>query len=125
MSKIFNKYVELKKQNPEKMYLFKSGKFYIFLADDCEKINQYVVLKKTNFSKECQKCGFPENVLDDYLRVFQNHHLEIEIIQDFTLKDTNNLYNYIESLDINKISPIEAFEHLVRIKEIAENEKRS
>ncbi len=125
MSKIFNKYVELKKQNSEKMYLFKSGKFYIFLADDCERINQYVVLKKTNFSKECQKCGFPENVLDDYLRVFQNHHLEIEIIQDFTLKDTNSLYRYIESLDINKISPIEAFEHLVRIKEIAENEKRS
>ena len=43
MSKIYNKYLELKEENNEKMYLFKSGRFYIFLADDCDKINEYMV----------------------------------------------------------------------------------
>ena len=46
MSKIICKYLELKKQNPKKLYLFKSGKFYIFVGEDCDFINEYVVLKK-------------------------------------------------------------------------------
>ena len=70
MSKIYNKYLELKNNNPKKLYLFHSGKFYIFLADDADIINQYVVLKKTKFTKEIYKCGFPDSVIDDYKRVF-------------------------------------------------------
>lgn len=37
VSKIYAKYLELKEKNPNKLYLFKSGKFYIFIADDCDK----------------------------------------------------------------------------------------
>ena len=125
MSKIYSKYLELKHENPNKMYLFKSGKFYIFLADDCEKINEYVVLKKVNFSREIKKCGFPDSVLDNYLKVFKNHHLEIEIITDFTLNHPINLYEYITNLDIDNMTPIEAFNYLVQIKEKAKNEKDS
>ena len=58
MSKIYNEYLKLKAQNADKLYLFKSGKFYIFVGEDCDTINNYVVLKKTNFSQESQKCGF-------------------------------------------------------------------
>ena len=107
MSKIYQKYLELKKENNEKMYLFKSGKFYIFLGDDCKKINEYVVLKRVPFCKETEKCGFPENVLKDYLRVFQNHKLDIEIVQDFTLSKQNVLYNYIESIDLDISNKLE------------------
>ena len=125
VSKIYEKYLQLKEENEEKLYLFKSGKFYIFLGDDCKKINEYVVLKRTPFCKETEKCGFPENVLDEYLHVFQNHKLNIEIIQDFTLKKKNILYDYIENLDLEQMRPIDAFHQLIKIKELDENEKRS
>lgn len=125
MSKIYSKYLELKAISPNKMYLFKSGKFYIFVGEDCDKINDYVVLKKVKFSNETEKCGFPENVLNDYMRVFKNHQLDIEIIDDYTLSKTDSLEKYIESIDINKITPIEALEHLARIKEMVNSGKRN
>ena len=46
---MYNKYVDLKKQNSDKLYLFKSGAFYIFLEDDAITINKYVNFKLTNF----------------------------------------------------------------------------
>ena len=99
--------------------------FYIFIADDCERINDYVVLKKVKFTNRVKKCGFPANVLEDYLRVFKNHNLNVEIIEDFTLvNEKRNVYDYILSIDVNNITPLEALEKLEEIKEIVENEKR-
>ena len=124
LSKIYKKYLELKIKNSEKLYLFKSGKFYIFIGEDCDRINEYVVLKKVKFSNDIMKCGFPDNILDEYLRVFQNHHLDIEVIDDFTLENSNSLYDYIECIDINRTTPLEALEKLKEIKEMVKNEKR-
>lgn len=87
MSKIYNKYLELKHNNYEKLYLFHSGKFYIFIAEDADIINQYVVLKKTKFTKETYKCGFPDSCLEDYQRVFNNHGLNIEIIESNSIEE--------------------------------------
>ena len=112
MSKIYAKYLELKEKDKEKLYLFKSGKFYIFIADDCDAINDYVVLKKVKFTNEVYKCGFPENVLEDYLRVFKNHNL-----------NNNSIYDIIKNTDINKITPLEALKILENLKEIIQNEK--
>ncbi len=127
MSKIYNEYLKLKATNSEKLYLFQVGKFYIFVGDDCDTINNYVVLKKTKFSNETQKCGFPVNVLDDYLRVFKNHNLHIEVVNHLSCKDENafknKLINYIDKIDINKITPLEAITCLAKIKEIVNNEK--
>ena len=77
--KIYDKYLELKNLNKNKLYLFKSGNFYIFLADDADKINEYMVLKKTPYNKEIMKCGFPVNSVDSYMKVFNNHKLDIEV----------------------------------------------
>lgn len=128
MSKIYNKYLELKKENPNKLYLFHSGKFYIFIADDVETINQYVVLKKTRFTKEVSKCGFPDNCYDDYMRVFQNHHLDIEVIESNYIMDSSNPNNsnpiiekylkierYIKDIDIYSITPLQSMEILHNI----------
>ena len=118
MSKIYNKYLELKKENSEKMYLFKCGKFYIFLADDCDKINEFIVLKKTKFSNECMKCGFPMNVLDEYLRVFHNQNLPIEIVENISNETSQNkIIKLIESIDIDNMTPIEALLFLRKIKD--------
>lgn len=127
MSKIYNKYLELKKENPNKLYLFHSGKFYIFIADDVETINQYVVLKKTRFTKEVSKCGFPDNCYDDYMRVFQNHHLDIEVVEANSIENScssnSNLIvekyfrieKYIKDVDINAITPLQSMEILHNI----------
>lgn len=116
MSKIYNQYLELKSNDKNSLYLFKNGNFYIFLADDCDFINEYVVLKKTKFSKECYKCGFPINSLDDYLKVFNNHKLNIKIVNENDNK--GDLVKYIENININNITPLEALNYLQKIKEL-------
>lgn len=122
MSKIYAKYLELKSDNKDKLYLFKSGKFYIFIGDDADRINEYVVLKKTKFSNEAMKCGFPESVLDEYLRVFANHKLDVEVVEDIKLKD-QNIEEIIVNLDINRMTPIDALCKLKELKEIVLSEK--
>lgn len=126
MSKIIDKYKELKSLDSEKLYLFKSGKFYIFVGEDCDLINEYIVLKKVKFSGEYYKCGFPDVSFDDYMRVFSNHHLNIEVVNDFTLNHENNgesVEDIISKLDLNKITPIEALNLLFKFKEILNVQK--
>ena len=116
MSKIYNEYLRLKKDDSNKLYLFKSGKFYIFLGEDCDLINEYLVLKKTPFSKETYKCGFPVNSLEQYLKVFNNHKLNIEIIENIT-NNSNDIINELNKIDVDKITPIEALIILKKLKD--------
>lgn len=105
MSKIYEEYLRLKEKDNNKLYLFRSGKFYIFVGDDCDLINEYVVLKKTPFSKETYKCGFPNNSLEQYLRVFNNHKLNVDIIEDVEEID---IITELKNIDINNITPMDA-----------------
>ena len=122
MSKIYEKYLELKSIDKNKLYLFKSGKFYIFIADDCDKINDYIVLKKVKFTNNVLKCGFPENSLSDYMRVFKNQNLNIEIIENIELKK-ESINDFILNIDINKLSPLEALNILNELKEKVKDEE--
>lgn len=124
MSKIYSKYLELKNEDKNKLYLFKSGKFYIFLGDDCDFINNYVVLKKVKFCNETYKCGFPENVLDQYLRVFKNHNLDIVIVTDLELNKNTDIYNFASKIDIDNTTPLEALEKLNILREMIINGKK-
>lgn len=119
MSKIVDKYIDLKKENPNKIYMFKSGKFYIFIGDDCDYINNYAVLKKVPFSKDYYKCGFPENALENYLRVFNNCNINYEIIDD--IDDNKDVIYFLNKIDINNITPIEALNKLKELKDLIEN----
>ena len=69
MSKLFTMYQNLKSENSSDLYLFKSGMFYIFLDDDARKINELLGLKLTNLNSSVQKCGFPQNSLNKYLKL--------------------------------------------------------
>ncbi len=128
MSKIYNKYLELKSENAQKLYLFHSGKFYIFIADDADYINQYVVLKKTKFTNEVLKCGFPDDRYDDYMRVFQNHKLDISVIETSTIEESNlpsniekrlqkiiKIESILQDITIDTITPLESLEILNQI----------
>lgn len=126
MSKLLDKYLILKKEDPTKLYLFRCGKFYIFLDEDCDFINDYVVLKKTPFTNEVFKCGFPDQSLLDYMRVFKNLNLNVEIIENEENKKASTLLNKrkkneeiikkINDLDINELTPISALNFISSIK---------
>ena len=116
MSKIFDEFKRLKSINNEKMYLFRCGKFYIFIDSDCDLINEYVVLKKVPFGST-YKCGFPENVLQQYLKVFNNHNLDIDVIENIEDKNNFDIKKFLDEIDINDITPIEALIKLEILKE--------
>lgn len=116
MSQIYEKYRALKKKDKKILYLFRSGNFYIFLGEDADKINEYVVLKKTKFCKEAMKCGFPVTSLEAYLRVFHNHGLKVEVIE----KDESSyeeILSILKNLDLDHTTPIRALNILKKLKE--------
>jgi DNA mismatch repair ATPase MutS len=120
MSKLFNKYQKLKKTNSSKIYLFKSGIFYIFLDDDAKKISNSLGLKLTPLNDCVQKCGFPASKLSKYTEQLNNLNFDYQII-DENLNDVNiqedyikqndiiSIVNSIKKLDMNKITPMQAF----------------
>lgn len=112
MSKIYERYLELKKQDDQKMYLFHCGNFYIFLQEDALKINEYVVLKITTFAKNVSKCGFPVNSFDKYMHVFKNHKLEIEVIEKPKEETAEKIIKEITNLDLENMTPMEALNKL-------------
>lgn len=116
MSKMYDEYLRLKEIDSRKLYLFKCGNFYIFIGEDCDYINDYVVLKKVKFTNEVYKCGFPVNSFEDYMRVFNNHNLNIEVIEEIK-NDEKNIMDIIDKIDINNITPIQA---LIKLKELKE-----
>jgi DNA mismatch repair ATPase MutS len=121
MSKIQELYIELKEKDPNKLYLFRCGKFYIFIGEDADKINEYVVLNKTPFTKELMKCGFPNSSLDNYMRVFKNHNLDICIIENLDNendKNANAIIKELSKIDIDNISPIDALIKLKQMKDL-------
>lgn len=127
MSKIYNKYLELKEQDSEKLYLFPCGNFYIFLADDAYKINDYVVLKTTYFAKDVVKCGFPKASIDSYLKIFHNHDLDVLVVDDISLSSSSNrldnILTVLQKTNLEQITPIEAMNLLAKLKEISNGKK--
>jgi len=116
MSQIYEKYVALKEKDKNKMYLFRSGNFYIFLEEDADKINEYVVLKKTRFCKEAMKCGFPASSLEAYLRIFKNHALKVEVIEKEGIS-YEEILAFLRKLDLDHTTPIRALNILKEWKE--------
>ena len=105
MSKLLNNYVKLKSKNPNKLYLFKSGIFYIFIDEDAKIISSNFGLKLTNLNNDIVKCGFPTSSLEKYLNLFKNFSYDIEIIdlQKLETPTSNNLFhsNIIKNFIIN------------------------
>ena len=123
MSKLYNHYVILKIQNPEKIYLFKCGLFYIFIHDDAIIMSKLLDLKLTNLNSVIKKCGFPINSGDKYFNILKNMDCEIEIVtsDDFSTKSLNqhiisksfdSIVADFLKLDIDELSISQAFNTL-------------
>ena len=114
MVKIVNQYRYLKNENASKMYFFLVGNFYIFIGEDAEVASSYLALKKTSFSKEYEKCGFPLNSLDKYQQAFELHHWDVEVIEQF------QPFRELQKVDLSTIKIKEARDLLRKIKDYYE-----
>lgn len=105
MSKLYEQYLKLKYQEPEKLYLFKSGIFLLALEDDAVNLSNKLNLKLTNLGNTCIKCGFPEcrykyyaeqlNLLNInftviYSELKKEHQIQTLSPKDISHKDTEH-----------------------------------
>lgn len=128
MSKLFNKYLSLKNSDNTKLYLFKSGIFYIFLDEDAKKISSILNLKLTNLNDKILKCGFPCSNISKYMEKLKSLDINFQIVDENLNSVTyekkyidnveiSNIIDSIKKLDMNKLSPIQAFSILSKFKE--------
>lgn len=129
MSKLYKRYNELKATNDNQLYLFKSGMFFIFLDNDAKLISNELNLKLTKLNDNIVKCGFPINSFEKYSNLLKERGFEFSIIDENSSIVTStsnylsnieivNMINKIKSMDINKTSPIQAFNILSSFKKI-------
>lgn len=111
MSKLYERYLSLKKQDPSILYLFKSGIFYIFLEEDAKKKSLLLNLKLTNLNESVLKCGFPVNNLSKYSCLIQKAGYQVHILDSLT-EETHSSNDYILNSNIKsfiqKLSTIDS-----------------
>lgn len=106
MSKLYKRYLELKEENSSKIYLFKSGIFYIFLDNDAKLMSNLLNLRLTNLNENVLKCGFPVNNLNKYLTLIKNSNYEISIVDSIIDKPVSTKYYYLNSSMKNLINTL-------------------
>ena len=102
MSKLYKSYLNLKNEDKEKIYLFKSGMFYIALDKDCEKLSEIFGFKQTKLNEQVNKCGFPISRLEFYIEQLNNRNLQFEIV-DGDYSKIENYSDYMNNCKIKKI----------------------
>ena len=81
MSKLYNTYLALKKQDSKTIYLFKSGIFFLALDKDAYTLSDIFHFKLGNLTDTIVKCGFPCSSFDKYSSLFKVQTLTIKIIE--------------------------------------------
>lgn len=118
MSKLFNQYKSLKEKDNEKVYLFKSGIFYIAIDEDAQFLSDKIGFKLTNLNETTKKCGFPVSRIDYYKKIFDIGNINYELIEksqvnvDLKNNDLNKLITNLSNLDFDNITYKQAFEIL-------------
>lgn len=124
MSKLLKQYEELKRQNPNIIYLFRVGIFYNILNDDAKILNEKIGLKITDLGPHIFKCGFPISKIDKYVELLEKNDLKYQIIDNIPNQNTNDYLNNIEikkivkrilEIDFNNITFHQSFNILLDI----------
>lgn len=127
MSKLYDTYLALKKQDSKTIYLFKSGIFFIALADDAHTLSDSFDFKLSNLNPTVVKCGFPCNSFYKYYPMFQSCHMEVKIIEPeantlYTIneysqkQEVSDLFEYILSIDVDNLSVSNAYKLIEDLK---------
>ena len=120
MSKLYQKYEDLKNKDDDIIYLFLCGNFYIALDSDAILLNELFGMKLTKFSNLCDKCGFPKNSLDKYIKLFDSNNIKYSLIEN-SLSDSdklNKINNIISDTNLDVLSSIELKDIVLNIKNI-------
>ena len=102
MSKLYSKYEELKSANPDIIYLFKSGIFFLALQDDAKSLSCELDLRITNLNENIVKCGFPVSREEHYLRLLQAKEIPFQII-DNTYGIIDNYSDYMNNDKVKSV----------------------
>ena len=111
MSKMYNKYLELKAIDKNKVYIFEVGIFYIFLDEDARLVCTKLTLKLTKLTGEIVKCGFPVANYMKYqklLDLFDVKHEIVRLQHDSKVPPSKRILDEIKTMNIVYISPLEA-----------------
>lgn len=128
MSKLYNMYLKLKSNNPNKIYLFKSGIFYTALDSDARLLSSKTGLKLTNLNGDVMKCSFPTTSMLKYSNLLIQFNIDFDVIEDYfnsvnCQKYISNIYlsdfiTKFSKLDLDHISISEAYELLYELKDV-------
>ena len=125
MSKLLKQYDELKKKDPEKIYIFKVGIFYNILNEDARLVSKEIGLKLTDLSPEIIKCGFPVATLEKYTNLLAEHNIKFEVVSSQTPSYQNASYEQIVkkilNIDLDNTTCKEAFDILYMIQQNLKN----
>ena len=109
MSKLYDAYTELKKQDKKTIYLFKSGIFFIALNEDAHLLSNLFALKLGNLNDTVVKAGFPRASYEKYFNLFKSHNLAVKVVdvddsKAFQFKEYTQSQSIAEIIDdLNKV----------------------
>ena len=125
MSKLLKQYEELKKKDPEKIYIFKVGIFYNILNEDARLVSKESGQKQPDLSPEIIKCGFPVATLEKYTNLLAEHNIKFEVVSSQTPSYQNASYEQIVkkilNIDLDNTTCKEAFDILYMIQQNLKN----
>ena len=127
MSKLYDEYRKLKIKDESKLYIFKSGMFYIALEDDAKTLSEMFDFKIVKLNENVVKSGFPISRLEYYLELLNKRNINFEII-DGNYSKIENYEDYmnncklkkiitdINNLDLDNVTFKEAYNYLEKLK---------
>ena len=124
MSKLMRQYQELKKKDPNKIYIFQVGIFYNLLNEDAQLVSDKIGLKLTNLSPEIVKCGFPIAKLEKYTHLFESLDLKYELVTNqapLNQGSYSSIIKKIQNIDLENTTCKEAFDILYNIQQKLKN----
>lgn len=132
MSKLYDKFLNLKNSDNEKLYLFQSGIFFIALNEDAIKLSEIFGFKITNLNDTVTKCGFPSKRLEYYSSLLTKMNINFEVIYNSIDKESslhivtdssnfNDIINQLVSIDFDNLTFKEAFEILYNLSKKSKN----
>lgn len=118
-------YEKLKKNDPNKIYIFKVGIFYNILSEDARLVSNAIGLKLTDLGPEIVKCGFPIAKLDKYTNLLTTHNIPFEVVSmpasSCQSSPYSSIISKIRNIDLNNTTFKEAFDILYNIQQKLKN----
>lgn len=102
MSKIYSKYLQIKSSNlysNNTLFLFKSGIFFMFVAEDAVKASSLLGLKLSHLNESVLKCSFPISSFEKYEQLLKDLNYSLQIV-DMTQSSSLSSLEYINNQKI-------------------------